>query len=63
MVSTNALLQSGTSHLSSNTLTLTLIMFMPQIACEEMRISHIQKSNTFDIFVYHNYTIDYLQKQ
>ena len=44
MVSKYALLQSETSPSSSDTLTLTLIMFIPQIACAEMKISHIQRA-------------------
>ena len=47
MVNTNVLSQPGTSHLSSNTLILTLMVFMPQIACKEMRIAHVQKGNTW----------------
>ena len=63
MVSKDALLQSETTPSSGNTLTLTLIVFMPQIACKEMRNPHPHKGNMYDTFVYHNYTIDYQRRQ
>ena len=40
MVSKNVLLELETSHSSNNTLTFALIMLMPQITCEEVRIPH-----------------------
>ena len=57
MVCMNISLQLEISYSSGSTLTLALIVLMPQITYTETKISHTGQN--YDNLAYHNYTTDY----
>ena len=56
-----SIIQLEISQSSGKTLTLVLIVLMPQIACKDTRTSYI--GHNYDTLIYHNYTMYYPKRQ